>query len=344
MNPIRRRVLGRVMVASALAAPALALRQASAQPVAGAPIAGGRAIKLVVPFPPGGAVDLLGRLLAERLQPVLGNQIVVDNRGGAGGNLGADNVAKSAPDGTTLGLLSSTVLAANEFLYAKLPFNVRTDFTPITRTTWGTVLCVVNADTARARGWTSFRDLIAWSKANPDKVSMGSSGVGTTSHFMISLVNARTGAGITHVPYRGGGPGITDLLAGTIDMMFDVMPALMPHVHAGRVIPLAVGSRDPLPILPGVPAMRDFADLGLGDIDMVNWNAVTGPAGLPPDVTETLFRALRQVVEDPSFAEKLSPLGYFAVCDANPASLARLIEQERVRWEAIVKLSGARVE
>jgi tripartite-type tricarboxylate transporter receptor subunit TctC len=334
------RIARRSVIAGAMAAPALIAASARAQ----GSIAGGRPIRLVVPFPPGGAVDLLGRLLAEKLQPILGNQFVVDNRGGAGGNLGADNVAKSAPDGTTIGLIGSSILCANEFLYTRLPFNPRTDFTPISRTTWGTVLCVANANTARERGWNSFRDLLAWSKANPEKVSMGSSGVGTTSHFMIALVNQRTGAAITHVPYRGGGPAITDLISGTIDIMFDVMPALMPHVNAGRFRALAVGSIERLPILPDIPGMKDHADLGLGDIDMVSWNAVVGPAGMPADVTNTLNRALNQVMADPTTVEKLAPLGYFAVSDPTPAALARHIEQERPRWEAIVKLSGARVE
>lgn len=323
-----------------LAAPAILALPGHAQ----AQFAGGRPVRIVVPFPPGGAVDLLGRLLAERMQPILGNQIIVDNRGGAGGNLGADNVAKSAPDGTTVGLIGSSVLCANEFMYPCLPFNVRTDFTPITRTTWGTVLCVANANTAKERGWNSFRDLLAWSKANPEKVSMGSSGVGTTSHFMIALVNERTKAGITHVPYRGGGPAITDLIAGTIDIMFDVMPALMPHVNAGRFKPLAVGSTERLPILPDIPGMKDHADLGLGDIDMVSWNAVMGPAGMAPDVVATLHGALRRVVADPAFTAKLSPLGYFGVSDDSPQALARYIDAERPRWKAIVELSGARVD
>jgi tripartite-type tricarboxylate transporter receptor subunit TctC len=330
MIAMRRRTL--------LAAPALIALPARAQ------IAGNRPIRLVVPFPPGGAVDLLGRLLAERLQPVLGNQIVVDNRGGAGGNIGADNVAKSPPDGTTLGLIGSSILCANEHLYTRLPFNPRTDFTPISRTTWGTVLAVANANTARERGWNTFRDLVAWSKANPEKVSMGSSGVGTTSHFMIALVNQRTGAAINHVPYRGGGPAITDLVSGTIDMMFDVMPALMPHVTAGRFRALAVGSIERLPILPDIPGMKDHADLGLADIDMVSWNAIVGPASMPADVVATLNRAIRQVMAEPTVVERLTPLGYFAVTDDSAAALAAYIETERPRWEQIVKVSGARVE
>lgn len=329
----------RTLLAASLAVPALLRKRAYAQP-----IAGGRPIRLVVPFPPGGAVDLSGRLLGERLQPLVGNSFVIDNRGGAGGNLGADNVAKSAPDGTSLGLFGSSIFCANEFMYAKLPFNPRTDFTPICRTTWGTVLCVANAETARARGWSSFRDLIAWARAHPEKVMMGSSGVGTTSHFMIALVNQRTGAQITHVPYRGGGPALSDLIGGTIDIMFDVMPALMPHVAAGRFVALAVGSADRLPILPEIPSMKDFPDLGLADIDMISWSAVAGPAGMPPEIVTPLHRALKQVAADPAVKEKLTPLGYFPIADESPEALVRFIDQERPRWEAIVKLSGAKVE
>jgi tripartite-type tricarboxylate transporter receptor subunit TctC len=326
-----------------LATPLLLASGARAQTAAG-PIAGGRSIRIVVPFPPGGAVDLLGRLLADRLGPALGNTITVDNRGGAGGNIGMDAVAKAAPDGTTLGIGSNGTLIANEFLYSRLPFNPRTDFTPVNRVTTGTVMCVVNANTARERGWNSFRDLIAWSKANPDQVSMGSSGVGTTSHFMIALVNQRSGARITHVPYRGGGPAITDLLAGTIDMMFDVMPALMPHVRAGRINALAVGSADRLGILPDVPGMKDHADLGLGEIDMQSWNGIVGPAGMAPEVTARLHAALKTLSADQSYIDRLTPLGYGAVSDDSAAAFAAYIEADRPRWKAIVELSGARVE
>lgn len=338
MTAIRRRTL--------LAAPALgaALPPGLLAGTARAQIAGGRPVRIVVPFPPGGAVDLLGRLLAERLSAILGNQFVVDNRGGAGGNIGMDNVAKSPPDGTTIGIGSTATLMANEFLYARLPFNPRTDFSLVSRVTNGTVLAVANANTARERGWNSFRDLIAWSRANPEKVTMGSSGVGTTSHFMISMVNEKTGAGITHVPYRGGGPAITDLVAGTIDMMFDVMPALMPHVNAGRFRALAVGSAERLAILPDVPGMKDHADLGLGDVDMQTWNAIVGPAGMPPEIVQALGDALRRLAADPSYVERLAPLGYTALSDPNPATVAAIIEAERPRWQEIVRRSGARVE
>jgi tripartite-type tricarboxylate transporter receptor subunit TctC len=323
----------RLVLLSALAAPALAQ-----------PFAGGRPVRLVVPFPPGGAVDLLGRLLAEQLRPALGTDVVVDNRGGAGGNLGMEAVARAAPDGTTLGIGSTATLMANRFLYSRLPFDPTRDFTLISRVTNGTVLCVVNANTARERGWSDFRALLAWARANPGRISMGSSGVGTTSHFMIEMVRQRAGVDITHVPYRGGGPAISDLVSGTIDMMFDVMPALMPHVEAGRFRALAVGSAQRLPILPDVPAMGDFRDLGLGDVDMQTWNAIVGPAGMDPAIVQRLSATLRQVMALPAVTGRLGPLGYTAVTDATPADFAQLVAEETPRWEQIVRLAGARVE
>jgi tripartite-type tricarboxylate transporter receptor subunit TctC len=323
----------RTALLGVLAAPALAQ-----------PFAGGRPVRLVVPFPPGGAVDLLGRLLAEQLRPALGTDVVVDNRGGAGGNLGMEAVARAAPDGTTLGIGSTATLIANRFLYSRLPFDPTRDFTLISRVTNGTVLCVVNADTARQRGWTDFRALLAWARANPGRISMGSSGVGTTSHFMIEMVKQRAGVDIVHVPYRGGGPAISDLVAGTIDMMFDVMPALMPHVEAGRFRALAVGSAQRLSILPDVPAMGDFRDLGLGEVDMQTWNAIVGPAGMEAALVQRLSETLRQVMALPAVTGRLGPLGYEAVTDAAPADFVRLVADETPRWEQIVRLSGARVE
>ncbi|MFB9969618.1 Bug family tripartite tricarboxylate transporter substrate binding protein [Pseudoroseomonas cervicalis] len=222
---------------------ALPLLPAAALGQSAPPAAESRPLRLVVPFPPGGALDLLARLLAERLGPALGRTVLVDNRAGAGGVLGADAVAKAAPDGATIGLLGLTTWTAMPFMFSRLPFDPAKDFTPLSLISAGSLLCVVNAETAASRGWSDFRALIAWARANPDKVTMGSSGTGTSSHLCLAAVNKATGAGILHVPYRGGGPAIQDLLSGNIDMMFDVMPALMPHVASGKLKALAVSPR-----------------------------------------------------------------------------------------------------
>ncbi|MDO9708612.1 Bug family tripartite tricarboxylate transporter substrate binding protein [Paracraurococcus lichenis] len=308
------------------------------------PLAGGRPIRLIVPFTPGGAVDILGRLLAEALPAALGQPVVVENRGGAGGNIGADAVAKAVPDGSTLGVIGVTTLCAAPFLYRSMAFDPQKDLAPVGQVVTGAVLCVVNAQTAAKRGWTDFPALIAWSRAHPEEVRMGSSGTGTTSHLTIEAVNRATGARITHIPYRGGGPAINDLLAGTIDMMFDVMPALMPHVESGAFRALAVSSAQRLPILPEVPGMSEFAALGLGDLDIQSWNAVMAPGGTPGPVAARLHAALGQVAADPAFVERLRPLGYTVATSESPAALATRIRAETPRWRRLVEVSGARLD
>jgi tripartite-type tricarboxylate transporter receptor subunit TctC len=322
-----------------LAAPALLALPAHAQQ-----IAGGRPIRLIVPFPPGGAVDLLGRILAERMQAVLGQNVVVENRGGAGGMIGADAVAKGDKDGSIIGLIGVTTLAAFPFMTQRMPFDPVRDLSPVTQITDGALLCVVNAEAARRHGWTGFRELIRWSRANPERVRMGSSGTGTSSHINIEAINRAANANILHVPYRGGGPAINDLVAGNIEMMFDVMPALMPHVEAGRFLAFAVSSNRPLSILPNIPGMGSFADLGLGSHNVVTWNAIMAPSGVPDATIARLHQAVRQVAAEPAFVQRLAPLGYGTVTSETPAVLAQLIQAERPVWQRLVEVSGARLE
>ncbi|WP_161993735.1 Bug family tripartite tricarboxylate transporter substrate binding protein [Muricoccus nepalensis] len=316
----------------------------AAGPAAAQPVGGGRAVRVIVPFPPGGAIDLLGRLVAERLGPALGQNVVVENRGGAGGILGTDAVAKGAPDGTVIGVIGGVTLTAYPTLYERLPFDPARDLQPLTMITSGALLCVVNAAEAARRGWTDFRALIAWSKANPDRVKMGSSGPGTSSHLIIEAINAMAGARILHVPYRGGGPAITDLLSGTIDLMFDVTPALMPQVQAGKFKPLAVSSRARMDFAPEVPGMGEFADLGLGELDLLSWNALMLPAGTPAPVVERLLAAVRQAAADPALVERLRPLGYDVVLSESPAALAAQVERETPAWKRLVEMSGVKLD
>jgi tripartite-type tricarboxylate transporter receptor subunit TctC len=331
MNPLSRRTLLASAAALPLAAPALAQSNWPSRP-----------IRLVVPFPPGGAVDITGRLLAERLQPILGQPITVDNRGGAGGNIGGDAVAKAQPDGYTLLLGTATILAANKFLFRRsMPFDPIKDLAPVTRVTTGTVLLVVNAQ----RPWRNFADLVDAAKQAPGRISMGSSGTGTASHLTLVKVNAAAGMDITHVPYRGGGPAIADLLSGTIDMMFDVIPALMPHVREGRFRALAVGSADRVTYVPElreVPGMSEL--LPNQGIDMQSWYAVSAPANTPAPIVTRLHEALVQVVRSDDFKTRMEPLGFTPVADDTPAAFGRYLAEQEQFWKALVEASGATLD
>lgn len=303
-----------------------------------------KTVTLIVPYPPGGAVDQLGRLIAEKIEPALGATVVVDNRGGAGGSIGTGALARAAPDGATLGLLNVTQMIVNRYLYASLPYDPDKDLTPITRVASGTILCVANADIARERGWKTFEDLIAWSKANPDKVRIGSSGVGTISHLGVELIKAKTGAKIVFVPYKGGGPALVDLLGGVVEIMFDVPPVLIPHVKEGKLVALAVGSRERMAALPDVPSMKDFSDLGLGEVDIQTWYAVAGPKGLPDDKRRAVYDAVVKAMADPDVKAKLAPTGFSSVTDASPEAFAKLVADENPYWRGLVAASGAKIE
>ncbi|WP_206930648.1 Bug family tripartite tricarboxylate transporter substrate binding protein [Roseococcus thiosulfatophilus] len=332
MNVPRRALLGAALAAP-LAAPGLARAQA-AWP--------SRPIRIVVPFAPGGAVDITGRLLAERMQPLLNASVVVENRGGAGGNLGGDMVAKAEPDGHTILLGTASMLAANKFLYRRsMPFDPIRDLAPVTRVVTGTVLLVVNA----RRPWQNFNELVAAARANPGRISMGSSGTGTISHLTLSSINRAAGMDITHVPYRGGGPAIVDLVAGNIDMMFDVIPALMPHVREGRFRALAVGSAERVTYVPELRDVPGIAELlPQAGIDMQSWYAVNVPARTPAPVIARLHQVLTQIARSDEFKGRMEPLGFTPVTDESPEAYGRyLSEQERV-WQGLVEASGATLD
>lgn len=309
------------------------------------PVAGGRPVRIVVPYPAGGAVDLVGRLLAERMEPALGQQVVVDNRTGAAGIVGADSVAKARPaDGTTLGVIGMTTLCAYKSLYNRLPFDPDKDFAPVSQISAGTVVCAVNKDAQRKNGWTDFRRLVAWMRDNPDGLRFGTAGVGTTAHFVMAAVQKATNTKALMVTYRGGAPAVADLQAGVIDMMFELTPGLMPIIEQGVVSPLAVGSAKRVGALPEVPGMAEFADIGLGAVDINAWEALMAPAGTPPETLERLNAAVRQAGADAGMRGRLRASGFAVETSENPAALAAKIAREVPVWRKLVEDSGAKLD
>src|SRR3954447_24335865 len=321
---IRRRPL--FGLAAAALVPAAARAQGSAPTWAP-----NRPVRLVVPIAAGGALDITARMLGEKLSPLLGQPVVVENRAGAGGNIGAEFVARSDKDGHTLLIGAANTLAANKYLYgSRMPIDPLKELAPITRVSTGTILLVVNAQ----RSWKSFAELVAAAKKDPGKITMGSSGTGTTSHLYMEMVKRVAGIDITHVPYRGGGPAIQDLLSGNIDMMFDVMPALMPHVREGRFRAIAVGSAGRVTYVPGledVPGMDELLP-GKG-VDAQVWYALLAPAGTPAPVLARLHDVAVQVVQAPEFGERLVPLGFQPVTDASPEAFGAFWKAEEGRWK-----------
>ncbi|MDB5412065.1 MAG: Tripartite-type tricarboxylate transporter, receptor component TctC [Rubritepida sp.] len=327
----------RSLLLGGLAAPLLA-----APAIAQAPWAPTRSIRIVVPIAPGGANDIVARLVAERLSPILGQPVVVENRPGAGGNIGAQSLLTTEKDGHTWMLTSANVLTANTFLYgARMPFVPLRDFAPVTRVGVGTLLWVVNAQ----RPWQSFQEQIAFARADPGRVTMGSSGTGTISHLYFEKVKRETGTDMTHVPYRGGGPAIQDLIAGNIDMMFDVIPALLPHVREGRFRALAVGSADRIgyvPELSNVPGMNELLP-GKG-VDALNWWSVVAATGTPAAAIDTMHSAILRVLAQEEVRQRLLGLTVLPTSDPTPAAFAEFWRAQIPVWQELVTASGATAE
>ena len=321
----------RTLISASVATPALAQSWAPT-----------RTLRIVVPIAPGGANDIIARLLAERLHPVLGQSVVVENRPGAGGNIGAQSVLQAEKDGHTWLLTSANVLTANTYLYgSRMPFVPLRDFLPVTRVGIGTLLWVVNAQ----RPWRSFAEQIDFARANPGRVTMGSSGTGTISHLFFEKVKRQTATDMTHVPYRGGGPAIQDLISGNIDMMFDVMPALLPHVREGRLRALAVGSAAPVNYVPEIAAIPGMGTLLPGsNIDALNWWCVVAAAGTPEPAVNGMHAAITRVLGQEELRTRLLNLTVQPAPDASPAAFGEFWRAQIPVWRDLVEASGAVAE
>jgi tripartite-type tricarboxylate transporter receptor subunit TctC len=291
-------------------------------------------VKIVVTFPPGGAPDTLARVLADKWGQALGQSFTVDNKPGAGGNIGADFVAKSAPDGATLVVGTVGTHAINASLYDKMPYNNIRDFTPVAFLASTPNLLVVN-NSVPAK---TVKELIELAKKKP--LSFGSSGSGTSIHLSGELFNTMAGVKMQHIPYKGRAQAVPDLLGGRIDMIFDNMPSALPLVKGGEVRALAVTSAQRSPAAPNIPTM---AEAGLPGFEATSWFALYAPAGLPRDVQQKINAETQRVLALPDVKEKLSTLG-LDVSPGTPEQLAAFTLAETQKWAKVVKESGAKAD
>ena len=300
-------------------------------------------VRIVVPFAPGGTTDILARATAAELTKAFGQPFVVDNRAGAGGNIGTEVVAKAAPDGYTLLMGTVGTHGINKALYDKLAFDPVKDFAPITLVAGVPNVMVLNADKARALGITNVQQFITYAKANPGKLNMASSGNGTSIHMAGELFKAMTGSYMVHFPYRGSGPALMDMVGGNMDVMFDNLPSAMQQIKAGKLTALAVTSAERSAALPDVPTVEQAGGPALKGFEASSWFGLLAPAGTPPDIVNAIQREVAKAIASPAVKEKLLAQG--AIPSGNsPQEFAKLIDSELKKWAPVVKTSGAKVD
>jgi tripartite-type tricarboxylate transporter receptor subunit TctC len=295
-----------------------------------------RPVKLVIPFPPGGPLDIVGRAIAQKLTDAWGQSVVVDNRPGAGGNIGADLVAKAAPDGYTIVMGALSTHAVNPSLYAKMPYDAVADFAPITLVAVTPNVLVVNA----ALPVNSAKEFIAYAKANSGKLAFGSGSNGSAGHLAGELFKVDTGIDVTHVPYKGGAPAMQALLAGDTQFMFDNLANATPQVKAGKLKALAVTTAQRSKLAPELPTM---AEAGLPGFDISTWFGLFAPAGTPKEIIAKWNAEVAKILNSPEMREKLIAQGAEPV-PTTPEQFAAFMKSEIPKYAKIIKASGAKVD
>ncbi len=301
-----------------------------------------RPVRLIVPFAPGGTTDLLARAMAPELQQRLGQPVVVDNRPGAGGNIGSAEVAK-ATDGHTLLMGTVGTHAINGALYPRLPYDPVKDFSPITLVAAVPNVLVLNPANAARYGIRTVADLIRVARANPGKLNMASSGNGTSIHLAGELFKAMTGSFMLHFPYRGSGPALMDLIAGNTDLMFDNLPSALPHIKAGKLLAIAVTSAQRSPTLPELPTVAEAGGAALKGFEASSWFGLLAPSNQPVDQVARVQREAAAALGTPLLRERLAGQGA-AAGGGSSAEFAALIASETAKWAKVVKVSGAKVD
>src|SRR5215470_1536092 len=293
-----------------------------------------RPIRWVVPFPPGGATDVVARIVSQWLSERLGQPIVIENRGGAGGNIGVQAVVNSAPDGYTM-LLLPTSATINATLYDSLPYNILRDIAPVSGLVLSPDVMVINP----ALPVRSVAEFIAYTKANPGKVNMASPGTGTAVHMAGEMFKQMTGADMTHVPYRGGGPATADLISGQVQVMFDVLPGAMQHIRSGSMRALAVTTRARVDTLPDIPTVAET----VAGYESTTWFGIGVPTGTPREIVERLNREFNACLSDATIKAKLAEVGTSPLLFTPPEFGAHLVS-ETEKWAKVVKASGVKPE
>jgi tripartite-type tricarboxylate transporter receptor subunit TctC len=291
-------------------------------------------VTMIIPFAAGGPTDLLGRLIAQRMGEILGQNVVVENAGGAGGMTGSKRVADAAPDGYTIGVGTVGTHAQNQTLYKKPLYNSATDFTPVALIAEVPIVLVTRKDLPV----NNLKEFVAYAKANQAKMQFGSGGVGAASHLGCVVLNTAMGTNVTHIPYKGGGPAMQDMIAGRIDFMCEIITTSKGHIDHGSVKPLAVLSKTRSPVEPNLPTALEQ---GL-DAQAYTWNAVFLPKGTPPAIVKKLNSAVVQAMNTPAVRNRLQSLGAQIVTDdrATPEYLGEFVKSEIVKWRAPIVASG----
>jgi tripartite-type tricarboxylate transporter receptor subunit TctC len=326
MIPLRR--LAAMVLAGLCALAAAAGAQAQAYP--------NRPIRFVIPYPPGGASDVTARTLGAKLSESLGQPVVIENRPGANGIIALENVAKSPPDGYTLLMANLGPNAINAAIYSKLPYDSIKDFTPIILTTLVPQILVVNPGLPV----TSVRELIAMAKAQPGKITFASAGNGASNHLSGELFRSMAGIDITHVPYKGDTPAMTDVIAGQVTMMFPTAIAATPHVKGGRLRALAVSSMKRVGSMPDLPTVDEA---GVPGFEAVSWGGVMGPGSMPRDIVNKLNAEFARILKLPDVSEKLSGLGAEVVA-STPEEFARYLQAEIAKWGKVARDANVKLD
>ncbi|MEY4911956.1 MAG: putative extracytoplasmic binding receptor [Pseudomonadota bacterium] len=333
---IHKRSALKLMAASCLFAANLIAVQAHSQTVW--PV---KPVKIIVPFAPGGTTDLLARAMAPELSKAFGQSFIVENKAGAGGNVGADAVAKSPADGYTLLMGTVGTHGINVALYDKMPFDPVKDFAPVTLVAGVPNVMVMNTEKAKLLGINSVADFIKYAKANPGKLNMASSGNGTSIHLAGELFKSMSGTYLVHFPYRGSGPALLDLVGGTMDVMFDNLPSALPQIKAGKLKALAVTSSQRSAVLPDVPTIEEAGKLK--GFDASSWFGLLAPAGTPQDIVNRIQQESAKALNSPAVKEKMLAQG--AIPGGNsPQDFSKMIASEIKKWAQVVKVSGAKVD